>query len=477
MAELSLDGVAATLVTLRDLSERKHLEDRLRGLNESLQQRMQEIQRTKDLERAKQAAEAANAAKSQFLANMSHEIRTPLNAVLGFAQVGLRDNYGRKVSRLFSHILESGQQLLGIVNDVLDFSKIEAGRLTIEQHEIHLNALVGQAADTVLGLLPRDGPKFSLILDPQLPATCRSDRLRLQQILANLLSNAVKFTQQGRIELRAERTAGQLVFQVTDTGIGMASQQIERLFAPFEQGDTSITRKFGGTGLGLSVTKRLVDLMHGSIEAHGEPGQGSRFVVRLPLVEPAGLAREDLDADAAVQAACVTGQLKGISILVAEDNAINRLVLEDMLSAEGCRLDQVEDGEQAVRRVAEMGIDAYHLVLMDVQMPVMNGYEATRRIHDLAPVLPVIGLTAHALPEDRNKCLAAGELRALLAELESMLAIDDTRALSLYRSVEIQLAAALGREADDLGGFINNFDFEKALSAVRKLLASGDTGS
>ncbi len=409
------------LAVKEDITEKKRLAKELDRHRMHLEELVQS--RTAELDSARERAERLAQVKSEFLANMSHEIRTPLNAVLGFAQVGLRDSMGRKAREIFGRILDAGQLLQGIVDDILDYSKIEAGKLTIEPAPVSLRALLENSADMARSHIHSDGLELRLHLGEDLPASCRLDRLRLSQVLMNLLSNAVKFTPSGLITLSAARDEDLLCLQVEDTGIGMAPDQVDRLFRPFEQADGSTTRRFGGTGLGLSITKRLVDLMGGRLEVWSESGRGSRFQVYIPLLDPAGLASEDERTDAAGQSAGQGPRLTGLSILVAEDNEVNRLVLEDMLSAEGCRLEQVENGAEAVDKVKAMGDSPYDLVLMDVQMPVMDGYQATREIHRMTPGLPVIGLTAHAMTEERQKCLDAGmaEHVAKPVDLETLL--------------------------------------------------------
>ncbi len=366
----------------------------------------------KQTEAAREAAlfEAERLArlKSEFLANMSHEIRTPLNAVLGFAQIGVRQSDGRKARDFFKRIMDSGQLLLGIVNDILDFSKIEAGKLNIEQGLIDLRDVLEHSVDQLRERARDKGLELRVETSDELPATCRCDGLRLTQILGNLLSNAIKFTAQGSVSLSASRDEHSLLFGVSDTGIGMTEEQVAGLFKPFEQADGSITRRFGGTGLGLAISKRLVDMMGGEMGVQSRLGEGTRFEVRIPLIEPAGfISDHPADVDPSLPSTPLQ-RLRGLVILVAEDNAVNRLVLEELLKDEGCWLVQVENGLQALERVRQDGANAFDLVLMDIQMPVMDGYESARQIREHAPDLPVVGLTAHALPSERNQCLAAG---------------------------------------------------------------------
>ena len=375
-------------------------------------------------ERALIAAEHLARVKSEFLANMSHEIRTPLNGVLGFAQIGYR-NYtnSEKARDAFAKIQLSGNRLLGVINDILDFSKIEAGKLRIEQIEVVLSEVVAHALDLVREKAEAKRLNLQIVLAPDLPRSCISDPLRIGQVLLNILSNAVKFTQSGSIRVSLSRQEQELVFKVEDTGIGMDSTQLDALFNPFQQADASASRKFGGTGLGLAISKRIVDLMGGTIRISSQPGVGSTVEFRLPYT---GVVANDIQ-DSGYQEAShpVPKSLSGISILVAEDERINQLVLEEALIEDGARVTVVSNGLEAVERVLHDGRDAYDIVLMDIQMPEMDGYEATRRILAMAPDLPIIAQTAHAFSEECEKCLAAG----MVDHIAKPVAIDKLAAL------------------------------------------------
>jgi PAS domain S-box-containing protein len=356
-------------------------------------------------EQALVAAENLARARSEFLANMSHEIRTPMNGVLGFAQIGQRNHKDpEKARNAFEKILTSGNQLLGVVNEILDFSKIDAGKLQIDAGEMVLGDVLGHTLELVADRARAKGLDLKLEKAPGLPPACVGDALRLGQVLLNLLTNAVKFTEAGGVTLSASRQGDQLVFGVSDTGIGMTAEQLGYVFNPFQQADGSTTRKFGGTGLGLAICKRLIELMKGEIRVESNPGVGSLFEVRLPYVQPV----PHPETVEATPAALPRKPLAGISILLAEDDEINRMMLQVNLEDDGARLVMVGDGQAAVARVVGDGPAAYDIVLMDIQMPEMDGYEATRRILEVAPGLPVIGQTAHAFEEDRDKCLAAG---------------------------------------------------------------------
>ena len=353
---------------------------------------------------AKELAEAASQAKSEFLANMSHEIRTPLNGVLGVARIGFRDNAEASPNhQLFGRILESGQHLLSVINDILDVSKIEAGKLELESHSFELPALIKESIAMFSGQAEEKGLALTLAIDEAIPLWVQGDQTRLRQILLNLLSNALKFTKSGEVSLRVSRRGETTSFAVRDTGIGMQPSDMSCLFAPFQQADMSITREFGGTGLGLVISRNLAQLMGGDIEVTSEPGIGSTFVLSLPL--------PDDEAPAGQRAAAINYErrhLEGIRVLAAEDVEVNRLVLQDLLEHEGADVVCVENGQLAVDAITADGGDCFDVVLMDVQMPVMDGYEAARIIRHHAPTLPIIALTAHALAEEYAKSIAAG---------------------------------------------------------------------
>mgnify|MGYP000470398562 FL=1 len=311
--------------------------------------------------------------------------------------------------------IESGKLLLGVVNDILDFSKIEAGKLHIEAVPVDLPALLETITTAFDERAESRGLALRLVRAPDLPESCLADPLRLGQILTNLLSNGLKFTEKGEVSLSAALDGDSLVFRIADTGIGIAEAQLAQLFNAFEQADSSTTRRFGGTGLGLAITKRIVDLLGGTISATSTEGQGSVFEVRVPYI-PA--PRPALPAPPAADNAAQPERLAGIRVLAAEDNEVNQMVLEDMLLSEGAILTMVDNGRQAVDAVASHGADAFQVVLMDIQMPEMDGYEATRRIAELAPGLPVIGQTAHALAEERARCLEAGMVAHIAKPLD-----------------------------------------------------------
>ncbi|MFZ2269902.1 MAG: ATP-binding protein [Azonexus sp.] len=375
-------------------------------------------------EQALLAAENLATIRREFLANMSHEIRTPLNGVLGFAEIGCR-NYqnSEKAHTAFTKIQASGQRLLGVINDILDFSKIEAGKLQIEQSEISLGKVIDNAADLVRDRAHARHIELRIALAPNLPQTCTSDALRLGQVLLNILSNAIKFTEAGSVTLSAFREGEMLVFRITDSGIGMSREQLGELFNPFHQADTSATRKFGGTGLGLAISKRILELMGGEIQIDSQPGLGTTVEFRLPYVPTRQPGKTPVLADDS-QPKLMAGALNGISILVVEDEIINQTVLEENLAESGARVTLANNGKEAVERVLAAGPDAFDIVLMDIQMPEMDGYQATLKIHEIAPDLPIIAQTAHAFSEERERCLQAGMIGHIAKPIDMALLVD-----------------------------------------------------
>ena len=400
-----LIGVAKLL---RDIRERKEAERRLRELAASLERQVQD--RTAALRQATQAAEAASNAKGMFLANMSHEIRTPMNAVIGAAHLLEATELDDEQRRLLARVQTAGRSLLGIINDVLDLAKIEAGELQIDSQPFSPGEVMDDVEQLFAGTAADKGIALKVTGRQALPPRLAGDAMRLRQVLVNLVGNAVKFTQEGHVELSvaldgdAEGPVVWLDWTVRDTGIGMSPEAIEKLFAPFTQADVSTTRRFGGTGLGLSIVHQLVTLMGGRIAVESEPDQGSVFRVRLPFE-----AADEEDVRYVTQPQPLgAGWLRGLRILLVDDSAINLEIGRGLLELEGAVVVTAANGQEALDRLhALRGFDA---VLMDLQMPVMDGYEAARRIRDELGLkdLPVLALTAGALSEEKHKAEAAG---------------------------------------------------------------------
>jgi len=360
------------------------------------------------LAKARDDAEAASRAKSAFLANTSHEIRTPLNGLVGLARLARRPEVDESRRRQYlEQIGDSAETLTAVISDVLDLSRIEAGKLTIEHIAFDLGSLL-EALRRVYGTLAdARGLRYAQTVDATVPRRALGDPVRLRQILTNYLNNALKFTQRGRIELVAGAPrSGWLRFEVIDTGPGIEPAVQRQLFTPFTQADQSTTRRFGGTGLGLSICRELATLMHGAVGVDSAPGHGSHFWAELPLQ---GLPAPAPDSGFGEEE---PGALLGARVLMVEDNAVNMTIAVAMLEQWGAIVTQAGDGAQALEAVAQAEQEGrlFDVVLMDVQMPAMSGYEATRRLrerHD-AQSLPVIALTAAALTSERELALAAG---------------------------------------------------------------------
>ncbi|MFP5440569.1 MAG: ATP-binding protein [Gammaproteobacteria bacterium] len=350
------------------------------------------------LREARDTAERATRAKSDFLAVMSHEIRTPLNGVIGVADLldGTRlDDQQREYTTL---IRESGGHLLRIIDDVLDFSRIEAERIPLAEEPFDLREAVAQVTGLMSSRLP-DGVTLETAIGDDVPDIIIGDRTRYSQILTNLLNNALKFTHEGEVMLDIDATdRGELVIRVRDTGIGIEPEKIDAIYKPFAQADSSIVRAYGGTGLGLAITRRLVELMQGDITVRSVQGQGTEFMIHLPLRRATAMPA-DAEGNGAKRAR------RGLKVLVVEDNPVNQMVTRRMIESLGHVADVAGDGRDGVARARQ---GQYDLVLMDLQMPHMSGIDAAREMRRSGCTARIVALSANALPEHRSAAEAAG---------------------------------------------------------------------
>jgi PAS domain S-box-containing protein len=356
---------------------------------------------------AQQQAELASAAKSQFLANMSHEIRTPLGAIMGFVGL-LKDTTLSESERegFISIVERNSTQLMRIIDDILDLSKVEAGMMLIEHIDFSIIELLADFSSLMAHRAREKGVTFSLKSTTSLPIIVNTDPTRLRQILTNVVGNAIKFTEKGRIDLSVSFENEFLTFEVKDTGRGISEEQSKNLFLPFSQADTTTTRKYGGTGLGLVLTRRLSEALGGTfVLENSELGKGSTFVARVhaPAI---GTLTKNLDLSVEAPATSPTvGILSGLRVLLVEDSPDNQTLISIYLRRAGASVDIASDGQQGYDRATN---ESFHVVLMDIQMPTMDGITAIKKLRANGYKKQVIALTAHAMKEERTRCLAAG---------------------------------------------------------------------
>lgn len=428
--EVTKAGVCKYVGMIDEITAQQHAHDKLRHTAEQLREsREKEKQNASRLEKLvtelkyeRDRAERLMKAKSEFLANMSHEIRTPMSAILGYTEVLEDPDVSSTVARnAVSTVKRNGEHLLELINDILDLSKIEAGKLEVEQIECDLKTLLSDCHD--LSKIKSETKQLDLILDidPAVPSHILSDPTRLKQILLNLLSNAIKFTSDGHVKLHAQYStidaANRLVIDVTDTGIGMSQEQMAKLFNPFEQADQSTSRKYGGTGLGLTISQHLAKALGGEITITSQQGFGSNFRLTLDGVQNVEQSPQTADLEnfkstkPASPIKVTTNEsekkpLEGWNILLAEDGADNQRLISYLLKKQGAEVTLAENGQLALDACRQHSFD---VILMDMQMPVMDGYTATTHIRQL-PIStpPIIALTAHAMEGDRERCLQAG---------------------------------------------------------------------
>ncbi len=374
-----------------------------------------------DLREAKLRAEAANRAKSEFLANMSHEIRTPMNSIIGFSQVLLEQETSTQVRETLDIVHRNATQLLTLINDILDLSRIESGRNTVRTESFDLLAMLNDIDQLMRVRIEEKQLKLTIDWPHNGPPHIVNDPDRVRQVLINLVGNAAKFTHKGEIRISAAFDGpinsnpgqpGTVRITVRDTGIGMTSEQLSRIFKPFEQADNSTTRIYGGTGLGLAICTRVAQALGGTIHAESQLGIGSSFHFTFPSLPISDALPHHNDTLAATTkhgtpTAANTANLSGLRILYAEDGLDNQKLIRHHLVKAGAQVDIAQNGKTAIDTYRRSP-DAYHLILMDMQMPVLDGYTATARLREMGCTLPIIALTAHAMSGDREKCLGVG---------------------------------------------------------------------
>ncbi len=401
------DNVVAYVGVAVDITDRKATEEKL-------------------LE-ARRLADHAAASKAQFLANMSHEIRTPMNGVLGFAQVLAEEDLTEPQRRMVELIVHSGKSMLDLLNDILDVSKMESGKLTLAPEAIDVREQIGATVEGLRALAQSKDIALTCDFGNAVPSIIKIDPLRLRQILNNVIGNAIKFTDEGSVSIYVSLdksvTSDQLKIRVTDTGVGIAPEKLEKIFGYFEQADAGVTNRFGGTGLGLAITKNLVAGFGGSVEVQSGVGSGSTFNIRLPIVQ----TQDDVGSIACCESGTDDREIRSVQtslrLLVAEDNEINALVLQSMLARLGLEATVVGNGIEVLKHVdkAQEAGEPFDLVLMDLRMPEMDGFEATRRLRQngySAEVLPIVALTANSFADDIEACLKVGMQAHLAKPLE-----------------------------------------------------------
>lgn len=406
---IQYNGQIAILSNNRDITKRKEIETELKNknkeylaLNKELKESLRQIKRINyELENAKEKAEESGRLKSAFLANMSHEIRTPMNGIIGFSEMFLRPGIGQEKRNFYAQIvIDSGKQLLNIVNDILDISMIESNTVKLAETEVVINELINELFAFYKPQFDNTDTKFHIyksLNDNE--SVVKTDKQRLKQIISNLMNNAIKFTQVGYIKLGYELKGNNLIFYVEDTGIGIPQKEQNKIFERFRQLDMDNTRLYGGTGLGLSISKKLIELLGGKIWVESKKNKGSKFYFTIPY-DPVKRAKPGIKEQHE------TNKKEAFTILVAEDEETNYLYIEEVLSGMNLKLIASKNGVETIRICKEN--PSIGLILMDLKMPILDGYEATKEIKKFRPELPIIAQTAYAMESDMEKAEKAG---------------------------------------------------------------------
>ena len=408
-------NIAGVMVFAQDITERKQAEESLLKAKNEIEKANQQLRAAAE-KSAILAEEAmlANRAKSDFLANMSHELRTPMNAIIGFAEILLSESLSEDQSHYVKTIHRSAKNLLELINDILDFSKIEAGKLSVEILDTRLDVMLEEMESMFRPMAAKKGLELAVLQCEELPQTIQTDPTRLRQCLINLINNAIKFTDQGHVYVNVSRRQKHnktyIQFDVEDTGIGISADKQQSVFEAFVQAEGSTARKYGGTGLGLAITRKLAGLLGGDLTVFSQPGVGSIFTLTIEAFGKASAAPEWNKYERAeklhTQADAPSAPLATkTSVLLVEDNPVNQQLMKVILCRMGHDVTLAENGQQAVDAAQATAFD---IILMDIQMPVMNGLEATRILRQKGIKTPVIAVTANALKGDRDLCIQAG---------------------------------------------------------------------